>query len=115
MAVYGFGSDDKRMFYSISEVSEMLGETIVTIRFWAKEFTVLKPSRNNKGNRLFTKGDLKNLRMIQLLLRDEKLTIEGAKIRLSQKLNETQRRIEVIHKLEEIKKRLLEISNSINS
>ena len=82
---------------------------------WAKEFTVLKPSRNNKGNRLFTKGDLKNLRMIQLLLRDEKLTIEGAKIRLSQKLNETQRRIEVIHKLEEIKKRLLEISNSINS
>jgi DNA-binding transcriptional MerR regulator len=72
----------EKLYYSIGEVSRMLEVPVSTIRFWENEFRILKPMKNKKGNRLFTSDDVKNLRIIYHLLKEEKMTLSGAKKRL---------------------------------
>ena len=69
----------QKMYYSIGAVSEMFKVNQSLIRFWENEFTILKPKKNGKGDRLFRPEDVKNLKMIYHLLRERKYTIEGAK------------------------------------
>ena len=68
-----------RQYYSIGIVAEMFSENISLIRFWENEFSILKPKKNGKGNRLFRPEDIKNLKVIHHLLREQKYTLEGAK------------------------------------
>ena len=46
-----------KLYYSIGEVAEMFGVNTSLIRFWEKEFDVINPHKNKKGNRQFTKAD----------------------------------------------------------
>ena len=70
---------DNKLFYKISEVAKMFNVNISAIRFWEKQFDILKPKRNKKGNRLFTKNDIKNMQIIHHLLKERGFTVEGAK------------------------------------
>jgi DNA-binding transcriptional MerR regulator len=103
----------EKLYYPIGEVAEMLGVPISTIRFWENEFVALKPMKNKKGNRLFTPADLKNLRIIQHLLKDEGMTLAGVKKRLSVKGEETDYKFEINESLEKIKSMLLDIRDNI--
>ena len=69
----------EKLFYSIGEVAEQLGLSQSQIRFYEKEFEQIKPSKNKKGNRLFSVQDIETLKKIQNLLRDKGYTIQGAK------------------------------------
>ncbi len=72
----------KKLYYSISEVSEMTGLKPHILRFWEGEFPALRPRKNRAGNRAYTERDIKVVRLIKQLLYREKYTIEGAKKRL---------------------------------
>ncbi len=72
----------KRLYYSISEVSDMAGLKAHILRFWESEFPMLKPRKNRAGNRAYTERDIKIVKLIKHLLYDEKYTIDGAKARL---------------------------------
>ncbi len=99
----------EKLYYSIGEVSKMLQVPVSTVRFWENEFRILKPMKNKKGNRLFTSEDLKNLRIIHHLLREEGMTLPGAKKKLSGKLEETDYKYEINESLKKIKELLLEL------
>ncbi|HLP73904.1 MAG TPA: MerR family transcriptional regulator [Bacteroidales bacterium] len=103
----------EKLYYSIGEVAEMLNVPVSTVRFWDNEFDVLKPMKNKKGNRLFTQADLKNLRIIHHLLKDEGMTIGGVKKRMSSKWEETDYKYEINESLQKIKTMLLDIRDSI--
>jgi len=103
----------EKLYYSIGEVAEMLDVPISTVRFWEGEFEILKPMKNKKGNRLFTPGDIKNLRIIHHLVKEEGMTLAGTKKKLSEKWDETDHRFEVTESLEKIKLMLLDIRDSI--
>jgi len=103
----------EKLYYPIGEVAEMLGEPISTIRFWENEFDVLKPMKNKKGNRMFTPSDIKNLKIIHHLLKDEGMTLSGAKKRLSEKWEETDYKYEINESLQKIKSMLLDIKDNI--
>jgi DNA-binding transcriptional MerR regulator len=103
----------EKLYYSIGEVSEMLEVPISTLRFWENEFDILKPMKNKKGNRLFTPADIKNLRIIHHLVKEEGMTLSGAKKRMSQKWEETDYKYEINESLVKIKSILLEISDNI--
>jgi len=103
----------EKLYYAIGEVAEMLGEPISTIRFWENEFDVLKPMKNKKGNRMFTPSDIKNLKIIHHLLKDEGMTLSGAKKRLSEKWEETDYKYEINESLQKIKSMLLDIKDNI--
>jgi DNA-binding transcriptional MerR regulator len=103
----------EKLYYSIGEVSEMLDVPISTVRFWENEFDILKPMKNKKGNRLFTPSDIKNLRIIHRLLKEEGMTLAGAKKRLSAKWDETDYKFEINESLQKIKSILLDIRDNI--
>jgi DNA-binding transcriptional MerR regulator len=103
----------EKLYYSIGEVAEMLEVPVSTIRFWENEFVVLKPMKNKKGNRLFTPGDIKNLRIIYHLVKEEGMTLSGAKKKLSEQWEETDYKFEISESLLKIKAILLDIKDSI--
>ena len=103
-----------KLFYQIGEVAEMFSEPVSTIRFWEKEFDVLKPKKNNKGNRLFLEEDIKNLRLIYYLLRERGMTIEGARKYLKNNREDTDYRLEIADTLRNIRDILTDIKDEIN-
>ena len=103
---------DKR-YYKIGEVAKAFSVNTSLIRFWENEFDVLKPKKNNKGNRLFTPEDLENLKMIYFLVKEKGFTLEGAKNKLKENPDEVFSKHKIIMRLEEIKNELVEIKNQL--
>ena len=105
-------SPDKR-YYSIGEVAKAFDVNASLIRFWDKEFDILKPKKNAKGNRMFTPEDVKNLQLIFHLVKERGFTLEGAKTHLKEGQKKTLDKFDIINKLEAIKAQLLSIKNEI--
>jgi DNA-binding transcriptional MerR regulator len=103
----------EKLYYAIGEVAEMLSVPVSTVRFWENEFEILKPMKNKKGNRLFTQADVRNLRIIHHLLKEEGMTLDGARKKLSGKWDETEYKFEIGESLQRIKSILLEIRDNI--
>ena len=106
--------DPEKLFYSIGEVAKLFDVNTSLIRFWEKEFTVLKPKKNKKGNRLFTNEDLENLKVIHNLVKIEGYTLDGAKKVMTENKEEVNKRITLRKKLESVKKELENISKDIS-
>jgi DNA-binding transcriptional MerR regulator len=110
-------TDTVKLYYTIGEVAEMFEVNTSLIRFWEKEFDIIKPKKNKKGNRLFTPEDIDNFKVIYNLVKEQGLTLEGAKKYLKEnrkavkhefKAEKTQFS-EIEHKLRSIKSNLIEI------
>ncbi len=115
--------ETQKLYYSISEVSEIFEINASTIRFWEKEFEVLKPTKNKKGNRLFTQKDIDLIKQIVELVKQQGFTIQGAKEQLKSKSSKktivpsigipfnstTTKNVEVINKLKDIKAKLIDL------
>ena len=102
----------QKQYYSIGKVAAMFKENNSLIRYWEKEFTILKPKKNKKGDRFFRPEDIKNLKMIHHLLRERKYTVEGAKEFLKNNKAAGEKH-EMIESLEKIKQFLLELKNNL--
>ena len=105
-------SPDKR-YYSIGEVAKAFDVNASLIRFWDKEFDILKPKKNAKGNRMFTPEDVKNLKLIYHLVKERGFTLDGAKTHLKEGQKKTLDKFEIISKLETIKAQLTRIKNEL--
>ena len=103
----------EKLFYSIGEVAEMFGVNTSLIRYWEREFDIIKPQRNKKGNRLFTKNDVDNFYIIYHLVKERGLTLEGAKRKLHDNREDTINNFEVVKSLESIKETLLEVKEML--
>jgi len=104
----------ERLYYSISEVAEMLSTSQSQIRFWEKEFTMLKPKKNKKGNRQFTPDDIRMLKTIQHLVKDQGFTLQGASDKIKSDHRLEKKRIDVIDTLKNLKGFLEEIKDGID-
>ena len=105
--------DIEKLYYSIGEVAELLSLTASQIRYWETEFAALKPKKDKKGNRLFTKDDIELLKMIQHLLREKGYTIEGAKAHLKSSAQINRKNFQVLDKLKEVRNFLEELRQQI--
>ena len=97
---------EEKLYYSIGEVAKAFDVNTSLIRFWDKEFDILKPKKNAKGNRKFTPEDIKNLSLIYHLVKERGFTLDGAKIHLKENQKKTLDKFEIISKLESIKNEL---------
>lgn len=93
----------EKLYYSIGEVAKMFDVSNSLIRFWENEFDILQPRKNRKGDRLFTKDDIDNLKIIYHLVKEQGFTLDGAKKKLKENKDETIGNIELYHKLGELK------------
>ena len=69
----------KKLYYSMGEVAEMFDVNHSLIRYWESKFDCLRPHKNQKGNRMFTPADIEKLKQIYHLVKEQGMTLEGAR------------------------------------
>lgn len=103
----------EKLYYSIGEVAEQFNVAPSLIRFWESEFDLIKPKKNRKGNRQFTKEDIDNVRTIYHLVKEKGFTLQGAKEMLRNDNNSVKDKIEMIDSLKSIRRFLVELRDKI--
>lgn len=102
-----------KLYYSIGEVAEMFDVNSSLVRYWEKEFDILKPKKNAKGNRLFTQKDVDNLKVIYHLVKERGFTLDGAKKKLRENKEDTIQNEEIVERLKEIRSFLVELRDNL--
>ena len=103
-----------KMIYTMGEVAEMLGENASAVRYWSNYFEkFIKPARNAKGNRLFHPEDVETLKQVQFLLKNQGLTLEGARQRLTEDRRSVNRRVKALNSLKAIREQLIQVRKSL--
>jgi DNA-binding transcriptional MerR regulator len=104
----------EKLYYSIGETSEIFGLPASTLRYWEKEFDMIKPRKNKKGDRFFSKNDIALIRTIHYLTRVKGYTLQGAKDALKRNFMEEADNASIISSLMEIKEMLLKIKKELD-
>ncbi|MDT7830947.1 MerR family transcriptional regulator [Flavobacteriaceae bacterium S356] len=103
----------EKRYYKIGEVAKAFSVNTSLIRFWEKEFDIIKPKKNKKGNRLFTPDDISNFKLIYNLVKERGFTLEGAKQKLKKNPEGVVNNHEIISRLEAVKAELIKIKNQL--
>jgi DNA-binding transcriptional MerR regulator len=103
----------EKVFYSIREVGEMFDLPASTLRYWEQEFPVLKPRRNKKGTRYYTKKDIDNLYTIYHLVKERGMTLKGARQKIRDNKEDLEQDTQVVKKLQQIREMLIRIRDEI--
>ena len=113
MAIMDFDKETEKLYYTIGEVADMFAVNSSLIRFWEKEFEVLKPKKNKKGNRLFTSEDVNNLKLTFHLVKERGYTLEGAKKKLNENKENIEEQVQIKETLVRMRQFLTELKESI--
>lgn len=105
----------KKLLYSMGEVSEMFDVKPSLIRYWESQFDVLRPKKNKKGNRLFTPEDVQMLKLIYHLVKEQGMTLEGAKRSLRQNRGSVVRDSELLERLQRVRALLVEVREDLKA
>ncbi len=103
----------EKSFFSIGEVAKMFNVNTSLIRFWENEFEDLKPFKNKKGTRYFTREDLKTFQSIFYLVKEKGYTLQGAKEKLKSDRLSVEKNSEIIRSLAMVKQFLLDIKSEL--
>lgn len=93
-----------KLYYSISEVSKHFDVATSLLRYWETEFNTIKPKRNARGKRFYTTADIEEIQRIYLLVKEKGYTLQGAKDKLKADKKNVDSNVEVIEKLQNIRK-----------
>ncbi len=104
---------EQRLYYSIREVADMFSVNTSLIRFWEKEFDIIKPKRNKKGTRFFTTKDVDNFHIIYNLVKERGYTLHGAKEKIRKNPKEIYEDLEMINTLKKARNFLLEVRKEL--
>ena len=103
-----------KLYYTIGEVSEILGESSSLVLFWTNSFSrYLKPKRNAKGNRLYTQEEIEVLKQIHLLVKVQGMTLDGAAKKMSSDKKAVDGKVKVLESLKSIREQLVEVRKSL--
>ena len=113
MQISFLDKETPKLYYSIGEVSQMFNVNTSLIRFWEKEFEILRPKKNAKGNRLFTPEDLNNLKIIFHLVKERGYTLEGAKKKMRDNKNDVEQTVKMVESLKKVRTFLEEMKEQM--
>lgn len=109
-----FSMDElNKRFYRIGDVADILGIPASTLRFWEKEFTIIKPVRNAKNTRLYTPKDIETIKMIHYLVKEKGLKLDAAQAMIRRNRDGVSKRFEVIDRLKSVKSQLLHLKKAL--
>lgn len=106
-------TSSKRVYYPIGKVAEMFQVSTSLIRFWEKEFPVLRPRKNKKGNRLFTERDVRYLHMIYHLVKNKGYTLQGAREALKTDFDQIEEKVVLLGTLSKMRKFLIDLDDQL--
>lgn len=103
-----------KRFYRIGDVAEILNIPASTLRFWEKEFTIIKPTRNAKNTRLYTPKDIETIKMIHYLVKEKGLKLDAAQAMIRRNRDGVSKRFEAIDRLKSVKAQLLLLKKALD-
>ena len=106
-------NDKEKLYYSIGETSKMFDLPVSTLRYWENEFDMIKPRKNKKGDRFFSKNDINIIRTIHYLTKVKGYTLKGAKEAMKSNFVEEAENAAIIESLTKIKEMLLQIRDNL--
>ncbi|MEQ9425531.1 MAG: MerR family transcriptional regulator [Cyclobacteriaceae bacterium] len=104
----------EKRYFSIGEVAEELGVATSLIRFWEGEFDIIKPKKNRKGNRQFTKVDIENVKLIYHLVKERGYTLQGARDLIKNDASAAKDKLDLINSLRTVRSFLAELQGQLN-
>jgi DNA-binding transcriptional MerR regulator len=104
----------EKKYFTIGEVAEELGVATSLIRFWEGEFDIIKPKKNRKGNRQFTKEDIKNVKLIYYLVKEKGFTLQGARDFIKNDVDAAKNKIELIQSLKRVRGFLVSLKDELD-
>ena len=107
--------DLSKKYYKIGEVSEMLRISIPTLRYWEKEFSIIRPKRSDGNTRYYMPRDIENIRLIYYLVKEKGMKIDAARAELNRNRDNVSKRIEVIDRLREIRDSIARLKEALDS
>lgn len=106
---------NQKLYYSISEVAQMFEINESTLRFWEKEFDVIRPRKTAKGTRFYKQEDIDSVRLIYHLVKERGMTLAGARQKLKDNRDTTIRQEEIVNRLKQIKEELLSMKEAFDA
>lgn len=106
---------DHKIYFSISEVAAMFGINVSTLRFWEKEFDIIKPKKTSKGTRYYKRDDIDNVRLVFHLVKERGMTLAGARQKLKDNKSTTIQQEEIVHRLKYIKEELISMKEAFEA
>jgi len=103
----------EKRYYTIGEVAKAFEVNTSLLRFWEKEFKEIQPKKKTSGVRKYTPQDVQNIKLIYHLLKEKGMTIEGAKNQLKDSKSSEENKMDVLKKLERIKKELENLRDNL--
>lgn len=97
----------EKLFYSITEVAEMLGVNTSLLRYWEKEFEFINPHKSAKGTRQYKKEDIEALRLVHYLVKEKGMTLAGAKQKLKENKETVVKTEDIVSRLKVVREELL--------
>ena len=107
--------ESNKLYYSIKEVAEMVGENESLLRYWEKEFPSIRPKKTGRNIRQYTKADIENIRMIHFLVKEKGMTLAGARQKLKQNPHGSRQTVEIVERLKTIKAELLNMRKELDN
>ena len=104
-----------KKFYKIGDVAEILNIPTSTLRFWEKEFTVIKPKRNAKNIRVYTVKDIETVKMIYYLVKEKGLKLDAAQAMIKRNRDGISKQWEVVDRLKQVKEQLVQLDKALES
>lgn len=104
----------EKLYYSIGEVSDVVGYEPHVLRYWEEEFDVLNPRKNRAGRRVYTEADIETVERIRRLLKDEKYTIEGARQVIERDERKAEVQAEIEDDLQTLRSFLVELRDQLD-
>ncbi len=105
--------DEGKLYWSIGEVAALFEVRPSLIRFWEKEFPMIKPHKNKKGDRLFTREDVKTFGLIYHLVKERGYTLQGARDTLREKPEGISTTADVVEVLKNIRTFLIDLKKAM--
>jgi len=99
----------EKLYYTMGEVSTLIGVAPSLLRFWEKEFDVLDPKKNKKGNRLYIKSDIETIRLIYFLTKEQGYTLAGAKEKIKNQRQSAEKNMIILESLKKVRQFLVEM------
>lgn len=103
----------EKVYFSIGEVASMFDVNTSLIRFWEKEFNILSPKKNKKGDRIFTKDDIEDFKLIFHLVKEKGLKLDYAKNIIKNNKRQAQNNLEALESLKKVRNFLSDLSKSL--
>ena len=103
----------EKRYYTIGEVAKSFEVNTSLLRYWEKEFKEIQPKKKTSGVRKYTPQDVQNIKLIYHLLKEKGMTIEGAKNQLKDSKSSEENKMDVLKKLERIKKELENLRDNL--